>query len=299
MNKKLIFKIIVTFLLLSFVLLKLNINTVYEVIINSNIFLILVSVLFVPVLYWIRVLKWDALLCSVGIHESFFNLFRIMLIGIFYGMITPGKAGEVARAYYLDYDKSITIPTIIWDKVIDFFVLTILSLLSILFLFHDNNLYLAAIFLFLIFTLLGAFFLNKKIIYYLLRFMKLDMSSSKKFIDTIHNIKNDYRLLSKLLIYSIFYYSINIIIAVILLKALSNEANPYIAFTWLIIVLIGNIPITISGLGLREYIAIISFKVLGENAEIGFSFSTLLFLMITLLPGLIGYLFVLKSGHEK
>jgi hypothetical protein len=95
------------------------------------------------------------------------------------------------------------------------------------------------------------------------------------------------------------YYSINIIIAVLLLKALSNEANPYAAFTWLIIVLIGNIPITISGLGLREYIAIMSFKALGENVELGFSFSTLLFLMITLFPGLIGYLLVLRYAHEK
>ena len=299
MNKKFIFKIVATVLLFSFVLLKLNIYTVYDVMIKSNIFLILTSIFFVPVLYLIRVMKWDALLRSAGIHENFFKLFRIMLIGIFYGMITPGKAGEVARAYYLDSDKSVTIPTIIWDRVIDFFVLIILCLLSILFLFKDNNLYIAAVLLFFIFIVLSAVFLNKKLIYYLLGLMKLNLNSSTKFIDTIHTIKSDFRLLSKLFILSIMYYSINIILAVMILKALSNEANPYIAFTWLIIVLIGNIPITISGLGLREYIAIISFKALGENAEIGFSFSTLLFLMITLFPGLIGYLFVLKTGHEK
>jgi len=139
MNKKFIFKIVATVLLFSFVLLKLNIYTVYDVMIKSNIFLILTSIFFVPVLYLIRVMKWDALLRSAGIHENFFKLFRIMLIGIFYGMITPGKAGEVARAYYLDSDKSVTIPTIIWDRVIDFFVLIILCLLSILFLFKDNN----------------------------------------------------------------------------------------------------------------------------------------------------------------
>ncbi len=299
MNKKFILKVLATILLFSFVLLKLDFSKVYEVMINSNIFLILLSLLFVPLLYSIRVIKWDTLLRSVGIQHDFFKLFRILLIGNFYGMITPGKAGEVARAYYLDSEKSKTIPTIIWDKVIDIFVLIILSILSILFLFKDNKLYLAAVFSLFIFIVLSAIFLNKKIISFLLSLMNLKISSSKQFIDTIHIIKSDIRLLSKLIILSICYYLINIILAVIILKALSNGANPYIAFTWLIIVLIGNIPITISGLGLREYIAIMSFKALGENAEIGFSFSTLLFLMITLFPGLIGYLFILRSGKEK
>lgn len=299
MNKSFILKILATLLLFYIVLSKLNLSKVYEILVNSNIFLILVSFLFVPVLYLIRVLKWDALLRSVGIHHNFFKLFRILLIGIFYGMITPGKAGEVARAYYLDSEKSITIPTIIWDRIIDFFVLIILSTFSLLFLFHDNNLYLAAGFLIFVFIVLSAVFLNKKIIYFILSLMNLSIGSSKQFIDTIHSIKSNIRLLSKLFILSICYYSINIIMAVILLRALSIYVNPYAAFTWLIIVLIGNIPITISGLGLREYIAIMSFKALGENAEIGFSFSTLLFLMITLFPGLIGYFFILKSVHKE
>jgi len=299
MNKKFIFKVTVTILLFSFVLLKLNIYKVYDVMINSNISLLLVSTFFVPILYSIRVLKWNALLCSVGIQHNFFKLFRVLLIGTFYGMITPGKAGEIMRAYYLDSEKSITIPTIIWDRVIDLFVLIILCILSILFLFHDNNLFLAAVFSFLILIVTSAVFLNKKIIYFLLSLINLNISTSKKFIDTIHIIKSDIRILSKIVILSLCYYIVNIIIAVILLRALNNEVNTYVAFTWLIIVLIGNIPITISGLGLREYIAIMSFKALGENAEIGFSFSTLLFLMITLFPGLIGYLFIFKSPHEK
>lgn len=265
---------------------------------NSNIVLITISLFFIPILYSIRVLKWDVLLRSVGLDYSRITLFRVLLIGMFYGLITPGKSGEIIRAYYLDSEKSITIPTIIWDKIIDIFVLIILSVISILFLFYETKLYFVAIFLIVIFFFVLGIFLNKKITCYFLSLININENSTKQFIETIHVIKNDKMLLLKLFTLSIFYYSFAIIMSEVLLKALRSEINPYAVFILPIIVLVGNIPITISGLGLREYISVISFGILGESAAIGFSFSILIFLTITLIPGLIGYIFIMKGGNK-
>jgi len=298
MNKKTTLKILATVLLFLLVLFKLNFSEVFNILANTNFFLISFSLFFVPVLYSIRVLKWDALLRSIGIRYNFFTLLRIILIGMFYGMVTPGHSGEVARAYYISNEKSRTIPTIIWDKVIDIFVLIVLSFLSMIFLFYDANLYIAALFLILIFIIATAIFLNKKIINFLLVLMSIDGKSAKIFIDTIHSIKSDFGLLIKLFILSICYYLTALIMAVISLKALSNEVTPYAALTLPIIVLVGNIPITISGLGLREYVTILCFGILGEKAAIGFSFSILLFFLITLIPGLTGGIFILKDSQK-
>ncbi len=138
-------------------------------------------------------------------------------------------------------------------------------------------------------------FLNKKIINILLNLIGINDTHTKQFINTTHLIRNDIGLLIKLFILSISYYIIAILLAVLVLKSLDADVNLYLAFTLPIIVLMGNIPITISGLGLREYITIICFEILGEKPAIGFSFSIILFLLITLIPGLVGYVFMLKD----
>src|SRR5574341_1109943 len=299
MDKRFFLKVLITILLFSFVLLKLDISNVYEVLINSNIILIFTSFFFVPLLYSIRVLKWDALLRSAGIRYSFSKLMRVLLIGVFYGMITPGKAGEVMRAYYLNSDKAKTIPTILWDKTIDVLVLFIFSLFSTVFLFYNKNLYSVLFLLSLLFIITIAIFLNKKVISFLFNLINIDNSSKEKFIDTIHVIKNDFWLLFKLFIMSISFYSIAMIMAIVSLRALSTEVNLYAAFTLPVILLIGNIPITISGLGLREYVTITCFGILGENIAIGFSFSIFFFILITLIFGIIGYIFILTKNSDK
>ncbi|MCX9083571.1 MAG: lysylphosphatidylglycerol synthase transmembrane domain-containing protein [Candidatus Methanoperedens sp.] len=298
MNKQSLIKIFVTILLFSLAILKLNISEMLEMLEKSNLVLITISLVFIPILYWIRVLKWNALLRSVGIEYNSSTVFRVLLIGMFYGLITPGKSGEVIRAYYLDAEKSKTIPTIIWDKLIDIFILILLSVFSIFFLFYDTILYYIAILLIAIFISIIAILFNKKLIYYFFNLININEKSSKQFIETIHIIKNDKVLLLKLIILSIGYYSLNLIISLILLVALKSDANPYAIFILPIIVLIGNIPLTISGLGLREYIAVICFGILGESAVIGFSFSIILFLFTTLIPGLIGYIFILRKQNK-
>ena len=299
MNKKFILKIVITILLLLFVLNKLDLCEILDIFINSNTFLIAICLIFVPILFSIRVLKWDVLLRSVGVKHTFQTLFRASLIGIFYGMITPGKAGEIARAYYLESKKSIVFPTIIWDKLIDIFVLIILSALATLFFFSDTNIISIMVVLVFLFVFITILLLNGKIIYFLLNLIGTDNQSKSQFIGTIHFIKNDLKLLTKLLLLSLCYYMFALILAIVILKALSASIDLRIAFIYPIIVLMGNIPITISGFGLREYVTVLCFEQLSQNPAIGFSFSILLFIFTTLIPGLAGYILLIRSRKNE
>ncbi len=55
-----------------------------------------------------------------------------------------------------------------------------------------------------------------------------------------------------------------------------------------IIPLLGNLPITFSGLGLREHVSAALFRGIGADTAAGPAFSLSLFTVATLVPGLLG-----------
>jgi uncharacterized membrane protein YbhN (UPF0104 family) len=101
-------------------------------------------------------------------------------------------------------------------------------------------------------------------------------------------------LMGGVLLITASYYAINYIIGYFILLALNVDVIAVITIP--IIILIGNVPITISGLGLRESVGAVCFTLLGGEGTYGFSFSLILFGIITLIPGLAGYILAMKTG---
>ena len=100
--------------------------------------------------------------------------------------------------------------------------------------------------------------------------------------------------MSKTVLSTVWYYTLSYVIGYLIL--LSLNIDTFAVITLPIIVLIGNMPITISGLGLRESVAALCFVLLGIDGMYGFSFSLIQFGIITLIPGLVGYGLFIKSG---
>ena len=301
MNYRTILKIIFTLSLLLVLLIKIPIGDVISILLDANRLLLLISISFVPAAYVIKAVKWDILLKHVRIKINFFTILKVILIGTFYGMLTPGRVGEIAKSYYLGHKKSITIPTILWDRLIDIFTLILLSFFSFLFLFSDEilliELILALICLFVMFIFLIT---NPKIITFFIKLIKLPDESKDSYLDTMRMILNSKKVLFKVFIWSFCYYLIISILALIALKALDFDINTLLFFAVPMLILVGNLPITISGLGLRELVSVLCFTALGEEASIGFSFSILVFIMTMVIPGIIGgcYILMIRSGVE-
>ena len=114
-------------------------------------------------------------------------------------------------------------------------------------------------------------------------------------IDSFAKLRNDRRAMSKTVILAFLYYSINYIFAILIL--LSLGANTFLFVTLPLVILIGNVPITISGLGMRESVGVICFVLLGGSGVQGFLFSLLLFIIITLIPGIIGYALIMSQKN--
>lgn len=296
---KTIFKVLLTLFLLLVLLIKVNPQNIFLILISTNFFLLAVSIFLTPLLYLIRSLKWNILLKHVGVKQSLPLVMKVVLIGTFYGMITPGRLGELMRSYYIGNKKSKTIPTVILEKLIDIFTLIILSIFAILVFFSNLTALYIVLTIAVSLILVVAIITNRKTVGSFAKILNISAESYENYLDVMKYIGRDKRCMSKIFALTLCYYAVSFVLAAFILKALNPSVNMLLVFSLPIIILLGNVPITISGLGLREFVTVICFNALGEKVSIGFSFSIIMFAIIVFIPGLVGFIFTLKYGSMK
>ena len=284
MKKSIFIKLFITVFFFIILFYKINFTNIIHAFQSLNVIYLTFALLLVPLLLLIRAWRWQIFLDSSGIVLSLRDTLKITLIGTFYGLITPGKIGEFGRAIHVKERKSITIPTIIMEKLLDIGVLLALSLITTFFLFKDSSFISISLFVItLCIFLIVLLSINEKILF-ICKFRR--SPSSTMMVDP--------RLVIKSTMITFVYYSIAYCFAFLIVRAGNMQFDGI--FVMPIVVLIGNIPITISGLGLRESIGSLCFILLGESAANGFIFSLFLFLFITVFPAIGGYIFSMMEG---
>ena len=59
--------------------------------------------------------------------------YRLTLVGTFYGMITPGRVGEFARALHVQGPRAAMMASVVWDRVADVLILETLCMPAFVF----------------------------------------------------------------------------------------------------------------------------------------------------------------------
>ncbi len=294
MKKSTLIKIFLTILLFAVIFIRINLFDIVDIILSLKIVYLLGAFILLPFLYSIRTIRWNIFLRFFRIHIHFKKLFKIMIIGIFYGLITPGKVGELGRAYHVTEKKVITFPTIIMEKIIDIATLIGLSLVTVLIYFPNDPIMLFIMISLIIVLVLGVIFLlNSKLIYKLVKILGIQDNECDEFTHHFRKMLGNYSIMAKSFSLSFLYYIICYFICYFI--SLAAKFNPIVVITLPIIILMGNIPITISGLGLRESVGSLLFTYLGEPPANGFVFAFLIFIIITVIPGIFGYFLLLKE----
>jgi glycosyltransferase 2 family protein len=76
---------------------------------------------------WLKVLRWDVLLAARGHHYGRMRAWTSFLSSVYVGMLTPGRVGDVLRAQYLKHDLGMPyaegIAVIVVDRLCDLYVL--------------------------------------------------------------------------------------------------------------------------------------------------------------------------------
>lgn len=295
MNWRTAGKFTVSLGLLSYLLSKLDIKAVYDVFTEINIMLLSFSLPFVILMYLMKARKWQALLNCIDIKIPILRSLEIILIGTFYGALTPGRTGEVSRAFYLNSEKSRSIPTIIIDRIIDVICLMVLSILAIAFFFKDKNLIYLMIFVMSLSIAGIVIITNEKLVSLVFKFLFQNKEHKENYVKTMKEIVENKKVLFLVFSLTLGYYLINLIVYWIVIRSISPALNSILTFSLPIIVVLGNFPISISGFGIREFVSVTIFKLLDENSAYGFSCPLILYFLTSLFPALFGFLLTLRK----
>jgi len=240
-----------------------------------------------------------------GLAISTFQALEINLSALFYGLFLPGGnlTGGVIKFYKLsrkDNKLSEALVALALDRVFATVALCVVGLFFwMLSIPEDSNL----IVLSMIFILLGLtgfcilifFDRDHWVIKWLLSLVNKVYLSPKlnRFVESLSGLgRIPLRSLIFMIIISIISQLLNVLVFYLLL--LSIDLNvPLVSIGWIrsVVVLVTMIPISISGMGLREGSFMLLLGVFGVSNNSAFAYSIIVFVVTRVLPGLLGGLF--------
>lgn len=278
---KIFLGIILSLSLIVFLLIKVDIHEVFNVLENFNIYILFLLLLLYFVSMTIRCIRWQLLINQQG-SIPFSNVLKALLIGYMINNLIPAKVGELARVEYLKqkdgFNRSFILGTVIIERFIDLILVIIILLLSVMFsqtvkkIFISNQwiIYFILLFCFIVVYLM----LQPSILFYLIKIMpaklkekyKTVISSLSSAIDFIKDIK----LLAKISLMTFLIWSLTILSSFIILYGL-NILLPFYAYFFIVAagVLGFIIPSTSGSIGVYHAIAtgvVMIFMVESEKA---------------------------------
>ncbi len=249
--------------------------------------------------------KWMYIAGKQGLKLGYSYLFRLYLIGQFYGLLTPGRLGTFIRIWYLrDKTKkrfSECSSNVILDKIIDILVTGAMSVLGIILLIeHLSGPLLFAVALFFIVILSVFMFFMKRgwsraffrVFYRFLvpgRLKETARQTFDSFYDTLPGIKS----LVVPFILSALSWVVLFSLGYVIILSLGISGVPYHIFIMVfpVAMIIGLIPVTISGWGTREVALIALLSVFGISPGDIIVLSVMNFVLTGIIPAAAGAVF--------
>lgn len=233
--------------------------------------------------YFVKVTRWKNILEGYDIHESYFTLFKVFLIGGYLGLISPGKIGDFGRLYYLNdkNDSNAILSSLIIDRINDLIALLLLGGIGFYYLitFHEIPLEInlativIVIVLITVFTFVIYLLFKNKILHFLSVF-----KSGISFYNTI------YQLTATIFAMILLYGTFNVV---------ANDIGFEIPFLDIFFIgvlsgIINLLPVSIHGIGVREISLIYLLSLYHVVSDIALAYSLIIFALqiMTLLPGM-------------
>ena len=294
--------------ILIYILITIDIETI---ILNFSdikpIYLILSFLSLIPILL-ITNYEWRLILKKQKINVSYIYSLKNILIGYFYGFITPGGLGAYTRTFYLQDESGAPIQKCVSNVIIlntvDYISLLLLGIIGgILVSSRFPYLFVLILIMFIIALTLFLLFLRKETLANFLNRMlqhkifnllrdKLNSSIDSFFID----MPNPRDLLIPFTV-SILGWILRFSELYLISKLFSIEI-PYIYFIFIIAIanVVASLPVTIYGLGTREMTMISLFSIFSISPERIVSLSLFWFVIVWLFPSILGAAIAVKEG---
>ncbi|MBN2250744.1 MAG: flippase-like domain-containing protein [Candidatus Altiarchaeota archaeon] len=290
----------------------------------SDPFYILLALAITPVTMYLRAARLQRLLMIHGRLVPIKTLNELSYLGFLYGLLTPSRAGEFVKAYYLSKESGISaahsITSVFLDRVLDVVMLFLLVNVAVIYLpyFLGREVLSGYTWLLPAATLLFALSLyalsRERVLGKVIDFMekyfnklvKKDPYASKaggasrEFHETLRNLKKGKKGFLPVLPINFVLWFFILLQAHVLLIALGAEVD--IVYTFLAVpfaIMAALLPVTVSGLGTRDVAMVALFSLVGIPASKAVSLALLYLFMGQIVPALVGEYFYLRRGYSK
>jgi|TARA_B100001971_G_C18239078_1_gene569486 uncharacterized membrane protein YbhN (UPF0104 family) len=272
-------KIVITILLVFLIFLKVDVNKVVGSLLNIELRYLVTAFVLAMMVVALRIYRWYYLI-KKDTNVSFRTAFVSYLAGLTTAIITPLRIGELTRVLYIKNQSKVKlVKFVLIDKFFDLFVIFILFVLGLSYI--DLRFLLLAMVLSVVLVL---FFRNIR---------KMNFPFKAKVLELV----DGFRLVNRKTVFNCLLLTLASFIIYIMqfyVLVLSFEDVSFIAvfFVVPIIVLSNILPITIGGIGVREWVSIFVFSFFGVSEIAALSSAFLAFVLTLLIPSILGLFFV-------
>lgn len=238
-----------------------------------------------------KVSRWNVILSAIDVQYSMRRAWEAYLASAYIGMLTPGRVGDVLRVQYLRHDLNVEyskgLATIVMDRLCDLYVLGIFSAIGIMrfgsvlvgqLAYLSWAMVLASVLGPLIFLVPS---LSEGVL--LRAFNKFSRSTdSSGFSTFLATLRAQVRpSLVKSILLTVVAFLINYLQGYLLARAIHVNITIFDSMCLVSIAsLLGLLPISISGVGVRELFFSLTLPVLGYAADQGVTLGLLVFVFI-------------------
>jgi uncharacterized protein (TIRG00374 family) len=277
MNKKTLFKvirIIIGVLILGLLLYSVDISKIYENLIKLSIFSLILFILTYFVAWFFTALTTKIIISPLGFKINFFKLFRIRAISWCIGQLLPGRIGEFSLVYLLKKQNISTgVGGVIFvlDNIITLVILFLISIIGF-FTFFTVQQSLQLIAIVCILFIIGSFFIfskmgRKLITKHILRKYSFIFEGFSKNLFSFFSKHYKYLILN-LFVTLIKWVCISFIFYLLIILFGGSVPFHYVFLINSMTTIISLIPITLSGLGLRETSAVYLYSLVNVDGGI-------------------------------
>jgi len=276
-------KICLSVIILGIIFSKIEAQAVVKMVYQLTLFTFILLILITILKFFSQAYLWSCCLKINCNHQfSLKSILKTHLVGLALRFFLPGGYGTFGKAFYLDQDKKQTIISIFLEKFFGVWVIIFFALWSFLF---TISRYLFLIRFLAIFVSILPFLLP-------LIFAKISTFSQR----TAY-----YKVLIKIIITQIIYELLTFYQYYILFQAILGNLISFgkIAQTISFVLVANTIPITYSGLGIRETVSMYILPKVGIPAEAAVGASLLIFFLNSIVPALPGVMMIWGKALNK
>ncbi|MFO0758989.1 MAG: lysylphosphatidylglycerol synthase transmembrane domain-containing protein [Byssovorax sp.] len=239
----------------------------------------------------LKVIRWQVLLRARGIHYGTRRAWSAFLTSVYVGMLTPGRVGDVLRIQYLRHDLGVSyaegLASIVMDRLCDLYVLSVFVAFGVI----RYSPVIAGSLAFLTWGCLAGIVLGPLLLLIpgvaevlmtrVYRKLSGDARAEglARFLDAVR--ANVGRSLFLTLPLTAAAFLVNYVQGYVIGHAMGIDLGFVDAMCLLAVAsMLGLLPVSVSGLGVRELIFALVFPFLGFTKSQGVSFGLLVFFVI-------------------